>query len=101
MPLPTRELSTSCVLRLQAPHGQDGETDCSWKSMMRERGWRIIAGPGGFLRGGGTLAGLDGWERRMSALEMLTVFCKCIMFGILILCVNNLGMWETLSPVYG
>lgn len=89
------------MLRLQAPHGQDGETDCSWKSMMRERGWRIIAGPGGFLRGGGTLAGLDGWERRMTALEMLTGFCKCIMFGILILCVNNLGMWETLSPVYG
>lgn len=69
--------------------------------LMRERGWRIIAGPGGFLRGGRTPAGLDGWERRMAALEMLTGFCKCIMFGVTVLRVNNLGMWETLSPVYG
>lgn len=69
--------------------------------LMRERGWRVIAGPGWLPRGGRAPAGSEGWKRRMLALDMLTDFCKCIMFSIIVLHVNNLVMWGTLSPIYG
>ena len=34
----------------------------------------------------------------MTALEILTGFCKCVKFNTVVLCVNNVEKWKTLSP---
>ena len=75
-----------------------GKQDVYQRGREPGESWQV---PGGHPGGGGTPAGLEGWERRMKALQMLTGFCKCIMFSITVLDVNHLGMRGTLSPFYG